>query len=150
MKTTTPPTVPRPRLAKGRPSAPAGLPDAAVDHWNAIVSSLDADYFVASDLPLLASYARALASHDHARSTLEERGYVDEKGKTSGWVTVLEKETRACVALSARLRLAPQSRMDRTKAGKAGRSVNGTEGWDDDDDGLLARSEDRFFQRAAR
>jgi hypothetical protein len=44
------------------------------------------------------------------RAQLRERGAVDEKGKVSGWLTVLEKSQRALVSLSLRLRLSPQGR----------------------------------------
>lgn len=140
--------VPRPKLGKGRPTPPAGLPEAAVDFWNTIVSTCEADFFNPAELPLLSAYCRALAAHDHARLKLEEEGPVRADGKSSAWLVVVEKETRAVVALAARLRLAPQSRLDRTTAGKRARPVTGSAPWEfDDDDDLLAKSDtDKFFR----
>jgi hypothetical protein len=43
---------------------------------------------------------------------------VIDGNKTSAWVAVLEKAHRSSVALSARLRLSPQSRADARSAGR--------------------------------
>ena len=122
------------------PVAPDGIPEAAVAFWRSIVSDLQPDYFLPSDLPLLSAYCRALAAHDHARSMLESEGPVRQDGKASAWLVIVEKEVRAVVALAARLRLAPQSRMDRTVAGKTARPTVGMRPWErsGDDEELLA------------
>ena len=85
-------------------------------HWIAIVNSLRADYFVESDLPLLKAYVGALAAADHSRAQLEAKGAVVD-GKASAWNAVLERELRNVSTLATRLRLAPQSRLDRKVAG---------------------------------
>lgn len=122
---------------RNRPEPPDGLPATAAAYWRAIVSSLESDYFHASDLPLLRAYVVALAALDEARAALAEAGPV-VGGKTSPWLTVAEKETRAVVALAARLRLAPQSRLDRTTAGPKARNAGGAAPWEFTHDPLLA------------
>lgn len=151
-KSTASLTVARPTLGRGRPAAPAGLPDAAVDHWNTIISTCEADFFNPAELPLLAAYVRSLAAHDHARTMLEKEGPVRPDGKSSAWLVVVEKEVRGVCALAARLRLAPQSRIDRTTAGTRARPVHGPAPWETDEfDDLLAKSDDNIYRaRAAR
>lgn len=122
---------------RNRPKPPDGLPVTATEYWCAIVSSLASDYFHPSDLPLLRAYCVSLAALDEARSALAEGGPVVD-GKTSPWLTVAEKEVRACVALAARLRLAPQSRLDRTVAGPKARNAGGAAPWEFVNDPLLA------------
>ena len=68
-------------------------------------------HFVPSDLPLLVRYVEALALADEAAEQLHAEGAVVD-GKPSPWLVVLEKCQRAVVALSMRLRLSPQSRLD--------------------------------------
>jgi hypothetical protein len=76
-----------------------------------IVEACAPTHFVPSDLPLLIRYVEALALADEAAGHLHSEGAVI-KGKPSPWLVVLEKCQRAVVALSLRLRLAPQSRVD--------------------------------------
>jgi hypothetical protein len=67
-------------------------------------------------LPLLAQYAGAADLAEQAQRHLDQDGAV-VNGKASAWLAVLEKSSRACVALSARLRVCPQSRFDRLVSG---------------------------------
>jgi phage terminase small subunit len=77
--------------------------------FSAIVSSIDADHFIPSDLPLLSSYATAIVQERNAISHLKDEGYV-VNGKPSPWVVIQEKAHRQMVALTLRLRLSPQGR----------------------------------------
>ena len=56
-------------------------------------------------------------------------------GKASPWLTVQEKTVRALTALSARLRICPQSRFDRLVAGTKDRP-KGPRPWDDVEPGI--------------
>jgi Phage terminase, small subunit len=93
-----------------------------------IVTACKPTHFVPSDLPLLVRYVEALALADEAAEQLHTEGAVIN-GKPSPWLVVLEKCQRAVVALSMRLRLSPQSRLDpKTLARQA---PPGPKPWDD-------------------
>ncbi len=102
---------------------PPSLSDQAATLFKSIVSSVDKHHFAPSDRPLLIEYVRAVELLDKAAAELEGGAVVD--GKVSPWLTVQEKATRSLVALSGRLRLAPQSRFDRLVAGKNARRQPG-------------------------
>src|SRR5262245_48310031 len=76
-----------------------------------LVTSCDPSHFRASDLPLLARYCEADVLAERAAHELQTQGAV-VNGKPSPWIIVSEKAVRALVALSMRLRLSPQSRLD--------------------------------------
>lgn len=101
---------------------PAALSDPARLAWMQIVSTVDAGHFVRSDGPLLAEYARAIALAQEAHAHIEDQGAVTMMGKPSPWLSVLGQQNKSIVALAARLRLCPQSRFDRTRAGTLARS----------------------------
>jgi P27 family predicted phage terminase small subunit len=103
----------------GRPERlvpPRELSAEALVIWRDLVGAVSADHFTRSDAPLLASYCEASALADRAARELAASGPVID-GKASPWLTVQEKQVRAQVALSQRLRLSPQARFDRLKAG---------------------------------
>jgi phage terminase small subunit len=77
-----------------------------------LVAGTGPEHFVATDLPLLARYAEAVALAEQAERELHKRGPVMPDGRVNPWNTVLEKAGRSVVALSMRLRLSPQSRSD--------------------------------------
>jgi phage terminase small subunit len=107
----------------GKPSRIEPRPDAPDDVraiFRDLVASVASDHFTTADRPLLESYSEAIALSRLAYAELEKSGPV-VNGKTSAWVVIQEKAHRSQVALSARLRLCPQSRFDRTKAGKTAR-----------------------------
>jgi hypothetical protein len=96
----------------GRPSRlkpPASLSKAEQAIFIDIVSSTSAGHFVASDVPLLCAYARAVFEEELAGRELRRGGHV-VNGRPSPWITVQEKAVRAITALSMRLRLSPQAR----------------------------------------
>ena len=98
-----------------RADAPADVQEIIRD----LVGSLDARHFHKSDWPLLESYGRAILLERKAYRMLETEGEV-LNARANAWLVVAEKSGRQIVALSARLRLCPQSRMDRKQAGKQG------------------------------
>ena len=69
-----------------------------------IVMAEKADHFRPSDMPLLTQYCESAALA--ARATLE----LQREDAPARWLTVWEKANRNMVALSARLRICPQSR----------------------------------------
>ena len=105
------------RLLRCRPDAPEDV--RAV--FARIVSDVGADHFRASDADLIEQYSAAICLARQAYAHLREEGPV-VAGRVNPWQTTLEKANRASVALSARLRLAPQSRLDRKKAGRHGQT----------------------------
>jgi phage terminase small subunit len=119
---------------KSRMKPLAHLNEAEANIWRALVRSVGSDHFQACDQPLLTEYCRAAALADKAAEALQEGAVIDRKASPRG--TVQEKSVRALVALSARLRLCPQSRFDRLKAGTTSRT--GMPGRHAEDDALLA------------
>jgi len=103
---------------------PRNLTPAAAKAFRALVASVDAGHFTPADVPLLAEYARAVELADQAAQGLQDGPVVD--GRVSPWVTVQEKASRSLVALSARLRVCPQSRFDRLVAGRTARRGQAT------------------------
>lgn len=126
-------TPPRLRL-----DPPKGLSRAAGHVFRHLTNAVAPEHFTAADVPLLVEFCRAVELADQAALELHRHGAV-VNGKASPWLVVQEKAQRALVALSARLRLAPQSRFDRTTAGTRSRGGARTldfnrlyEGHDDD------------------
>ena len=105
-------------VGRARVQAPDGLPESAKKQWAEIVSSLPADRFHASDRPLLALYCQNVARASHAMAELER----DPDGP---WLKVADVHTKLVSSLAARLRLCPQSRLDRKVAGPAAREDAG-------------------------
>lgn len=103
-------------VRKTRLAAPDDLSEPARRVWIDLVNSLAPEHFAKSDAPLLRSYCEATALADLAATELAANGPV-VNGKASPWLTVQEKQVRAQTALSLRLRLSPQSRFSRDKAG---------------------------------
>lgn len=116
------------KVSPGMPAGPAAV-------FKRIVVTVSPDHFSEVDRPLLDQYAHAAHLASKAAAAIEAEGAVLD-GKTNPWVGVLEKASRACVALAARLRICPQSRFDRQRAG-----TNERPQFDDfdDHDGLLAK-----------
>ncbi len=123
-----------------RLSPPGTLSPGAKKVYAHTVDSVDPSHFSEVDAPLLEAYAQSAALATEAAQRLDADGAVVE-GKPSPWLAVSEKAIKQLVALSARLRICPQSRFDRLGAGansrpqpdapKAGRKSE----WDD----LIAR-----------
>jgi len=108
-----------------------------------VVNSVDPSHFSDVDLPLLESYAVAAHLASEAADHLAAEGTVID-GKASPWLGAKEKADKLLVALSARLRICPQSRFDRLVAGANSRpQPRGRKPWERD--GLLAGEDDEDF-----
>ena len=99
-----------------RPDPPASLSEAERTIFVDLVAGCDRRHFRPSDLPLLCRYVEAAALGDQAAEQLRLGAVIN--GRPSPWITVQEKAVRAMVALSMRLRLSPQSRIDPKTAGR--------------------------------
>lgn len=139
-------------ISTGRRVQPMNtLSPAALAVFRHIVSSVDPSHFSEVDLPLLESYANNAALATHAALQIDGEGAVID-GRPSPWLGVAEKAAKQLVALSARLRVCPQSRFDRLVAGSNSRPQNTTRRpWDPE--GLLAGEEDedeKYFSKVAQ
>ena len=112
---------------------PGNLSAGAAAVFTRTVAAVEADHFTAVDLPLLEQYAVAADLARQAQGELDAHGAIVD-GKASPWLTVQEKTVRALTALSARLRICPQSRFDRLVAGTKARP-KGPRPWDDVESG---------------
>jgi hypothetical protein len=92
---------------------PASLKQTFID----IVASVPPEHFRTGDADLIEMYASAIALSRRAYAELDRHGPV-VNNKASPWIVTLEKAHRSAVALTARLRLAPQMRIDRKTAGR--------------------------------
>jgi phage terminase small subunit len=112
---------------------PADLPASLRPIVDDLVASQRPEHFRPGDEHLLEQYAQAITVGRKAFAKLEKEGYV-VGGKANPWIIILEKAHRSVVALSGRLRLAPQMRERSRTVGR-----NGPEGytrplWMDDGD----------------
>jgi phage terminase small subunit len=89
--------------------------------WRSVVESLPPGHFHASDEPLLRRYVETVALVEQAQAQLAKKGAVNGRGKISPWLTVFQRASRQQISLAMALRLAPQARIDRRKAGAATR-----------------------------
>src|SRR5262249_5468035 len=85
---------------------PDSLSESAKAEFIRIVMAEKADHFRKSDLPLLCSYCESAALIERAVRELQQ----PDVAPSPRWLTVWEKANRNLVALSARLRICPQSR----------------------------------------
>lgn len=108
----------------GRLKPPATLSPSARRVFELIVGAVAAEHFEQADLPLVVQYAEAAALAEQAQAEIDANGPVIGS-KVSPWLAVSAQAIKSCVALSARLRLAPQSRFDRLRAGTTSRPQRG-------------------------
>jgi hypothetical protein len=101
-----PPSFGQGRIAPRREASPEV---AAV--FKELAASVPADHFRPADRDLLEQFAQVVVLARQAYAELEEAGPVIN-GRASPWLTVLEKAHRSAAALSVRLRLGPQTRLD--------------------------------------
>jgi len=121
------------------PPAPTGLTAAQRRYWTATVRSFPADWFRASDLPLVVELVRAHAMADDLEKRIAK---TSDLADLKTLMQLRDGEVRRAAALATKLRLPPQSRSDRHLAGAAARHIRGTaRPWDDTDDG-----EEHFFR----
>jgi hypothetical protein len=95
---------------------PSSLPEAERAVFVDLVAASDPEHFRSSDLPLLVRYVESIVLADRASSELRKGAVV--KGKTSPWLAIQREAIKAMVALSIRLRLSPQSRIDPKTLGR--------------------------------
>jgi hypothetical protein len=95
---------------------PSSLPEAERAVFVDLVAASDPEHFRSSDLPLLVRYVESIVLADRAASELRKGAVV--KGKTSPWLAIQREAIKAMVALSIRLRLSPQSRIDPKTLGR--------------------------------
>ena len=95
---------------------PESLSEAESKVFIDLVTACEPQHFRPADLPLLVRYVEACVLADQAAEQLRLGAVIE--GKPSPWVTIQEKAVRAMVALSMRLRLSPQSRIDPKTLGR--------------------------------
>ena len=122
-----------------RIAPPDTLSPAAKAVFLHIVANVDPSHFSEVDMPLLEGYANSAALATEAAQMLDSDGAVVD-GNASAWVSVAATAQKQLVALSARLRICPQSRFDRLGAGANSRpQPDRDKSWElIDPDGLLA------------
>lgn len=103
-------------ISRPRLSPPEDMSEPARALWIEIVDSLKVDHFQPSDAPLLRAYVEALLLSQRANAELAANGPALD-GKTSPWLALFGKASQTVTSLSARLRLCPQSRFSKDKAG---------------------------------
>ena len=97
----------------GKPSPlepPRSLPKTERKVFADLIGATDPDHFRPSDLPLLVRCVENIVLA--GRAAVELRRCAVTEGTPSAWLAVEEKATRNVIALSMRLRLSPQSRLD--------------------------------------
>ena len=109
-------TVRPPQLERLRP--PATLSEGAKAEFIRIVTCERPEHFRTSDLPLLCQYVESVSLA--ARATQE----LQRDDPPARCLTLWEKANRNMVALSARLRLSPQSRMPNNPTRKSPERVS--------------------------
>jgi phage terminase small subunit len=94
-----------------------------------LIEAVDPSHFVRSDIPLLVSYAQAIALHEEAREKVAEEGAVVD-GRVSPWHVVMEKQAKLISTMAMRLRLSPHSRYDARAAGRKTQKPTGPAPWE--------------------
>jgi hypothetical protein len=105
------------------------MPPALKDLFREIVFSVKAEHFREGDQYLIEQYAQAIILARQAYGELELAGPASSDGRV--WTIALEKSHRASVALAARLRLCPQSRLSSRAAGREKPPIRGKPIWQD-------------------
>jgi phage terminase small subunit len=97
--------------------------------WRRLIGSMPPGHFHPSDEPLLRSYVEVTERVQMAQAQLA-KGVVNKRGKVSPWLKIYDGSVRLQASLASRLRLAPQARVDRRKAGAAVRADAAAGPWD--------------------
>ena len=106
-----------------RVAPPDELPEPVKLIWRELVDALPGDRFHRSDRPLLALYCRALHQASLAFAKLEKHGAF-AAGELNPWLRVVDVASKQAAVLATKLRLCPQSRLDRKTAGPMARTDN--------------------------
>jgi len=98
--------------------------------WRRLVGSMPEGHFHPSDEPLLRSYVEVTERVQLAQAELA-KGIVTKRGKVSPWLAIYNASVRLQGSLASRLRLAPQARLERSRAGAAARKgASSGQPWD--------------------
>jgi len=105
--------------------------------WS-LTTQVPAAQFQPADLPLICRWCELTVLADRAAAEMAT-GNLVENGLPSPWIAIHEKATKQLIALSLRLRLSPQSRMDKAPKTQAAKDLSYydrmlLEGDDDDGD----------------
>lgn len=121
--------VPREASQRERISPRADAPAEVASLFREIVASVDSSHWRPADAHLVEQYAQSLLLARQAYQMLAIEGPV-VGARANPWNVVLEKAHRSSVALSMRLRLAPQSRIDPKTVGRASRTAGVPKPWE--------------------
>lgn len=98
-----------------RPVAPDVLTDAQAEVWDAVVSSLPADWFPASAHGTLASYCRHTVEADRLSQMIERQESYDVN-EYDKLLKMRERETRAAMSAATKCRLTPSTQWSEQKS----------------------------------
>jgi phage terminase small subunit len=76
-----------------------------------LVLAVRPDHFTQSDLPLLASYAKAICLERRASGELRAAKFVLPDGRPSPWLAIMKEALRTMTTMARTLRLTPASRV---------------------------------------
>ena len=112
-------------ISDERIEAPVSLTPEQKSEWDAIVTSLPANYFRPGDVPLLAAFCIASVFHKRAATDIETRGVtlMDDRGREfiNPSHQLLTSQASVMAQLAVKLRLCPSARM----SGKASQAKTG-------------------------
>ena len=103
---------------------PPHLGPAATRIFRDLVVRVPAEQFKPSDLSLVCRWCEWTAVADLAGAELATGALVDEHGQPSPWIAIAERASKQLIALSLRLRLGPQSRMDKSPKTQAAKDLS--------------------------
>lgn len=109
-----------PDANKRRLRAPDDLQPEARRVWSEVVDTLPPDRFHASERPLLALYCRSMVTAERALTAIDRDGPLIGD-KINPALRLFDTSVRQVVSLATKLRVTPQSRVDRKVAGTSAR-----------------------------
>ena len=90
--------------------------------WS-LITQVPVTQFQPADLPLICRWCELTVVADRAAAEMTT-GNLVENGLPSPWIAIHEKATKQLIALSLRLRLSPQSRMDKAPKTQAAKDLS--------------------------
>jgi phage terminase small subunit len=103
---------------------PDHLGPAATRIFRDLVVRVPAEQFKPSDLSLVCRWAEWTAVADRAAAEMATNDLVTPDGRPSPWIAIAERASKQLIALSLRLRLGPQSRMDKSPKTQAAKDLS--------------------------
>jgi phage terminase small subunit len=101
---------------------PDALSDAARAAFLDLVTTCPADQFQPSDISLLCRWAELSAMCEAASIELQASGMLGVDGRPSPWFVIYQQATKSLSGLALRLRIGPQSRMQKAPRRQVGTS----------------------------